>query len=172
MTIYNRKDIPSLLNPGSIGCELGVFEGDFAQDLLLSNKFNKLYLIDIFSGYASNFGKYYPDASTLYNLVTTRFQNNSAIEVVKQDSVSFLSSTQIKFDFIYIDTVHTYEHLSQELKAAHQCVKTGGYICGHDYCSEFSGVVDAVIEFSEKYCYPLMITQEAIYPSFIIHITQ
>lgn len=172
MSIRNRKDITTLLNPGSIGCELGVFEGDFAQDLLSSNKFNKLYLIDIFSGYASNFGKYYPDASVLYNLVKTRFQDHSEIEVVKQDSVSFLSSTQIKFDFIYIDTVHTYEHLSQELNTAHRCIKTGGYICGHDYCSEFSGVVDAVMEFSEKYHYPLIITQEEIYPSFIISITQ
>ena len=168
--IPHRNNITDLLSPNSIGCELGIFEGDFSETLLSSNKFSTLYLVDLFTGPAWNFGKHYPDSSVLYDKVTQRFLDNKEVSVIKQDSLSFLRSTNTKFDFIYIDTVHSYDLTSQELIAAQKCIKPGGYICGHDYCSEFSGVIDAVIEFSEKYNYTVIVTQEKFYQSFIMKI--
>lgn len=171
-TINTRNQIVDLLPTHSIGCELGVFEGDFSASLLDSNKFDKLYLVDLFSGSASNFGKCYSDASVLYDSVKNRFKQNSSITVIKQDSVTFLQTTNTRFNFIYIDTVHTYDHLIKELKAANNCIVPNGYICGHDYCQEFHGVIDAVKEFTQQYNYPLTVTSESQYPSFIIHIKQ
>jgi hypothetical protein len=168
INIQHRDNITDMLNPGSIGCELGVFEGEFSSILLNSNKFDKLYLVDLFSGPAWNDGKHYPDSSVLYDTVKSKFCNYPEIEVVKQDSVSFLKTTPLKFDFIYIDTIHSYDHCKQELDAAHNIINNNGYICGHDYCSEFRGVIEAVIEFSKKYQYTPIITQEQKYPSFII----
>lgn len=165
-----REQIVELLSPNSIGCELGVFEGDFSQSLVDSNKFSELYLVDLFSGSASNFGKHYPDASILNEYVKKKFQSHSSVKVVKQDSISFLQTSKINFDFIYIDTIHTYHHLIQELNSAHDCIKPGGYICGHDYCIEFMGVIQAVKEFSTKYQYPVIVTTENDYPSFIIRV--
>jgi hypothetical protein len=168
--ISSRDDIISILPDNSIGCELGVFEGDFSEKLLLSKKFNQLYLVDLFNGPAWNFGKHYRDASILHNNVKNRFAKYPEVKVVKQDSVSFLRSTKYIFDFIYIDTIHSYEYCIQELNAAHKCIKNNGYICGHDYCLEFQGVINAVKEFSEKYQYTPIITQEKDYPSFVIQI--
>lgn len=168
--ILHRNQITDLLPKNSIGCELGVFEGDFSEQLISSNKFDKLYLVDLFSGPAWNFGKHYPDAAVLYDSVKNRFQDKQEVYVIKQDSVSFLKSSELKFDFIYIDTIHSYEYLSQELAEAYNLIKSNGYICGHDYCTEFGGVIQAVKEFSEKYQYEVSSTKESGYPSFIIHI--
>lgn len=166
--ISHRNNITNLLPHNSTGCELGVFEGNFSQELCSSGKFNHLCLVDIFTGHACNFGKHYSDASVLYDIVKTKFLNCPEVEVIKQDSISFLKSTDIRFDFIYIDTVHSYDHLSQELSLAHNVIKSGGYICGHDYCDEFYGVIKAVTEFCQLYKYEPIITQESPYPSFII----
>jgi len=168
--ISTRGNITDLLPDNCIGCELGVFEGDFSEKLLSSNKFKELYLVDIFSGAASNFGKFYADASILQDKVINRFVNEDIVRVVKSDSISFLKSTHLLFDFIYIDTVHSYDHCIQELELSNKKIKNGGYICGHDYCGEFHGVIDAVQEFTKRYDYPLMITSEADFPSFIIKI--
>ena len=59
MNILNRNNLTDLLPYYSIGCELGVFEGEFSQTLWNSNKFAELHLVDIFTGEASNFGKPY-----------------------------------------------------------------------------------------------------------------
>lgn len=170
--INTRNEITDLLPYNSIGCELGVFEGEFSQQLLNSNKFHKLYLVDIFSGQASNFGKHYEDASVLYDIVKNKFQDNNTVEVLKEDSITFLKSTTTKFDFIYIDTIHSYDFLIQELEAAHKVIKSGGYICGHDYCLIFDGVIKAVTEFTNKYGYSVIITTEHDYPSFIISVSK
>lgn len=170
INIQNRNNITDLLKPQSIGCELGIFEGEFSEQLWSSGKFDKLYLVDLFSGPAWNFGKHYPDAKVLYDMTKKRFSNNPNINIIKQDSISFLKLSELKFDFIYIDTIHSYDHLIQELSEAHNIIKSDGYICGHDYCIEFHGVIKAVKEFVDKYGYSLMITTENDYPSFIIHI--
>ena len=169
MMIKTRDDITNILPANSIGCEIGVFEGEFAEQLLSSEKFNKLYLVDIFSGKASNFNKHYEDSSVLYDIVKNKFSNDKRVEVIKEDSISFLKSTNIKFDFIYIDTIHSYDFLIQELEAAHNIINKHGYICGHDYCSTFEGVIRAVQEFVQKYQYALTITEENDFQSFIIH---
>jgi hypothetical protein len=170
INIQHRNNITDLLPPNSIGCELGVFEGCFSEQLLLSNKFKELYLVDLFSGEASNFGKHYRDSSVLYDIVTNKFKDNSNVKVVKEDSISFLQSTTIIFDFIYIDTIHSYDHLIQELTYAHNRIKKNGFICGHDYCLEFNGVIKAVDEFARKHNYTTSITKENNYPSFIIRL--
>jgi spermidine synthase len=170
INIPTRDQITDLLVENSIGCELGVFEGDFADKLLKSNKFKELYLVDIFSGQTYNFEKYCPDASILQDKVTNRFINDDRITVIKSDSVSFLKSTNLLFDFIYIDTLHYYNHCIQELELSNKKIKNGGYICGHDYCSTFHGVIDAVQEFTKRYGYSLTITSEKDFPSFIIKV--
>jgi predicted O-methyltransferase YrrM len=48
------------------------------------------------------------------------------------------------FGFVYIDAVHDYEHVKQDIKNYLPKVKTGGYIGGHDYDNE--GVRLAVVE--------------------------
>jgi hypothetical protein len=169
--INTRESIVNLLDTNSIGCEVGVFEGDFSQILVDSKKFKKLYLVDIFSGIASNFGKTYTDSSCLEEKAKNRFLSKNFVEIIKQDSVSYFRHMPDNFfDFIYIDTVHSYEQTILELYESHRTIKNNGFICGHDYCIEFNGVITAVNEFCLKYNYKPIITTEINYPSFIIKI--
>jgi predicted O-methyltransferase YrrM len=49
-----------------------------------------------------------------------------------------------EYGFVYIDAVHDYEHVKQDIKNYLPKVKAGGYIGGHDYDNE--GVRLAVVE--------------------------
>jgi hypothetical protein len=166
-----RNQIVDLLPIDSIGCELGVFEGNFSEILTASKKFKKLYLVDIFSGIASNFGKTYTDASVLEQYVKNKFTEYSIVEIIKQDSLTFLQSLpNNSLNFIYIDTVHSYEQTMNELNESYRVIQNGGYICGHDYCEIFQGVIDSVTDFTKKYNLDIIITQENDFPSFIIQV--
>lgn len=173
--IHTREEIPSLLKPDSIGCEIGVFEGEYSQVLADSGKFSKLYLVDVFTGIASSgnkSGKYvktYSDAGILFDHNKNRFQKYNFVEVVKQDGISFLNQKPNYFDFIYIDTLHTYKHTLKELEAAYLAIKSGGYITGHDYNdSQYSGLVRAVKEFCDKYQLSFQTTDQDLLESYII----
>jgi hypothetical protein len=166
-----RHQIKSVLPEDIVGCELGVFEGDFSKVLIDTKKFKKLYLVDTFSGVIHGTKeKIYQDGSILFDHVKQRFINNENIHVVKQDSVGFLNSLEDNtLDFVYIDTVHTYEQCIQELNAARRVVKNNGLICGHDYMRErFPGVCQAVEEFTTNYGIRFRLTQKEVYQSFFI----
>lgn len=168
-----RNQIVSLLNDNSVGCELGIFEGDFSDVLIQSNKFTRLFLIDIFDGTAFNFGKVYNNASILENHVKNRFKQYDYVTVIKNDSLSFLRSMQNNsLDFIYIDTVHSYDQTQKELEESYRVIKNNGLICGHDYCTMFNGVIESVQEFIQKYHFKLDITKESDFPSFIIQVVK
>jgi len=175
MNISTREDIVSIIPNKAIGAELGVFEGDYSQILLDSKKFSKLYLVDLFDGVASSGDKYgnniktYTNASLLFDHNIKRFANNPQVEILKQNSVSFLNSVNNYLDFVYIDTVHTYEFTLLELEAARSAVKKGGIISGHDYNEQYyRGLVNAVSEFCQKYKLKYFVTQKDILNSFII----
>lgn len=49
-------------------------------------------------------------------------------------------------DFVFIDAGHTYEEVKEDIEAWFPKVKKGGYIGGHDYCTFWGGVIQAVSE--------------------------
>ena len=51
-------------------------------------------------------------------------------------------------DWLYLDTSHTFEATTMELGAALRVVKSGGFICGHDYSQQTPGVIAAVKAFA------------------------
>ena len=173
--IHTREEIPSILAQESIGCEIGIFEGEYSQVLVDSKKFKQLYLVDIFSGTASSGDKSghnvktYNNASVLYDHNKSKFDGYDSIEIVKEDGIEFLNRMPNLFDFIYIDTVHTYTHTLKELEAAYLSTKKGGYICGHDYNEQqYSGLVRAVKEFCGKYSLSFETTDQDILESYMI----
>jgi hypothetical protein len=172
--ISTRNQIIEIINPKSIGCELGVFEGDFSKILIDSKKFDLFYIVDIFSGTAMNFGKVYHDASLLQKVIEEKFKEYNNIKIIKNDSLTFLKSVQNNyFDFIYIDTIHSYEQTIQELNEAYRVTRSGGLVCGHDYnIKEFPGVCKAVAEFCTKHSLTYRTTNQDYYESFIITISK
>jgi hypothetical protein len=172
-----REEIPSLIKNGSIGCELGVFKGDFSSILAGSGKFSKLYLVDSFNGLVQSGDKngnhvQYIQGQDLYNTVYQKFFDNKSVSIVKDYSYNFLNNQNDNtFDFIYIDTTHTYEDTKNELEISWKKTKPGGIISGHDYnLNAFPGVVRAVDEFLVKYSIKECIYTEGDYlKSYIIY---
>ncbi len=165
--ITTRDEINLILKENSIGCELGVFKGEFSEILLKTNKFSKLYLVDLFSGIIESGDKYgnnveFRSGEDLYNIVSNKFSEIASIEVVKKDSVSFLQSFPDNyFDFIYIDTTHQYEQTKIELITSLKKIKRSGIISGHDYnIHRFYEVVKAVDEFASEFNLKLNLTSK------------
>jgi hypothetical protein len=161
----SRTDmIDANIKSGMIGCEIGVFEGEFSE-YLLSKKPSMLYLVDPFEGHCfsgnqdGNYGKTVNLAVT-YQGLCSRFFNDTNIKLIKDYSGNFLSTLpDAHLDYIYIDGDHSYMGCKIDLELAYQKVKPGGFIMGHDYeinrnkCHTYYdfGVKQAVDEFCAKY---------------------
>lgn len=168
MKIYQTRIelVKDLVNESSICVELGVLYGFFANHIYNQNP-QKLHLVDLWNeprpcgDEDGNNVHWSYDNVESFNKIKERFGNLNNVTISKLDSVSFLSSCEDNyFDFIYIDTTHTYEQTLRELEISFIKSKNGGYICGHDFdtipekcknCNYNFGVDKAVYEFCAKY---------------------
>ncbi len=152
--IINR--IRYVLHP--VGAEIGVHQGELSRQLLKRHRGLTLYMVDMWShdtysgkGEESAKQKYielYQDECEL-NLQKTKdatAKYKKRRRIIQGDSA--LSADDIQdasLDFVFIDADHSYEGCLRDIKAWLPKVKSGGYICGHDY-PRYPGVVQAVDE--------------------------
>jgi len=151
--VLNRELLLKNLPKEGIIAELGVDKGDFSDKIISLTHPKKLYLIDIWDSERYNMDK------MVY--VKKRFQkeiDTGKVIIIKGTSENeLLKFENGHFDWIYIDTAHTYEQTVRELDLCRQKVKDGGIIAGHDYCqgdiknAQAYGVVQAVNQFCIKY---------------------
>ena len=153
--IFNtREDLFKSFQNGMEIAEIGVFKGEFSKFIFNELKPKKLFLIDLFVGYAGSGDKdgnnmQFTHLENEYQLLTEFFSKNNEVKIHKTTSIDFLNSVgDESLDLIYIDAEHTYESVSKELEISFDKIKKGGHICGHDYVSpRFEGVVKAVDDF-------------------------
>lgn len=165
-TFDTRQEMAQALGISGIVAEIGVFRGDFAEDLLtLCPNITKLHLVDIwtpgqvYSGNQDGNNVEVYDGLDNYQYVQTRFVNNPRVSIHHMSSELFFPTLQDKsLDAVYIDSSHTYEGTKTELEFALAKVKPGGWIMGHDYmitnkCQHAwkFGVRDAVDEFMVRH---------------------
>jgi hypothetical protein len=171
----NRVDmIQTLLKEGMVGCEIGVFAGEFAEQLY-ARKPAELYLIDawegepesrmLFSGdQDGNNGTSYPDFY-LYAKVVNQFSDCPNVKILKGWTTDVLPTLPDNyFDYIYMDADHSYEGMKRDLKLILPKVKPNALILGHDYEMNFAkatipwkfGVKQAVDEFCKEFDYKLV----------------
>lgn len=134
----------------SIGAELGVFSGDFSEQILRIVRPRLLYLVDLFSGPAvsgdENGHMRWENMLEMPGRLSERFRG-SPVEIVKMSSTDWLISLPPhSLDWVYIDTDHEYSNTAKELSASLRAVKIGGFIAGHDYAPQTPGVIRAVDE--------------------------
>ncbi|MBN3518746.1 class I SAM-dependent methyltransferase [Algoriphagus lutimaris] len=170
--LAKREQLLGLLPENGIVAELGVDHGDFSRKILEINKPSKLHLVDVWQS------ERYPEK--LFHEVSQKFQKE--IEAKKVEINRGLSTKVVDqfpdgyFDWIYIDTAHTYSMTKAELESYLLKMKKGGIIAGHDFIiGEIDvpwkyGVIEAVYEFCEKYNWEIIyLTMErGISPSFAI----
>ncbi|MHC4526261.1 MAG: class I SAM-dependent methyltransferase [Planctomycetota bacterium] len=153
-----------ILSKSLWGVEVGVQKGDNALDMLRELPISPrgvLVLVDIWDEYqiankdgegftTANFNHHYPE-------VLRRFGDNSAVVIRKNLSVRASKSyCDEVFDFVYIDACHSYEAVTEDIKAWFPKVKPGGVIGGHDYNgSLYPGLRRAVDEFVKEGNYKL-----------------
>lgn len=149
--------------------EIGVFKGDFAQDLL--NLCPGITQLDLVDGWSlcgpimicgdqdgNNLIQYNTD--DLEKHVRYKFVNIEKVSVIKQLSSDYFQTIpDASLDAVYIDADHSYDGCMSDLENAWVKVKAGGWIAGHDYeimkhkCNidHIFGVQDAVNAFMKKY---------------------
>ena len=158
-TVLNRLDLINEMKKGGVVAELGVDNGNFSEIILKNNRPKELHLIDIWD--SKNY------STTKYKSVLQKFK-----EELQQKEIFInkkFSTTAAKdypdefFDWIYIDTDHSYATTIEELYTWQSKIKKDGYILGHDYISgSFKeghkyGVMEAVTEFCIKEKFKLAI---------------
>lgn len=170
--LVDRDQLLRVLPKKGIVAEIGVAEGNFSQQILEIASPAQLHLIDAWHSERYD--------STMHKLVKSRFE-----EEIKSGSVSIhrgmstIVGQQFPdrfFDWVYIDTDHSYNTTREELEIYRKKVKKHGVIAGHDFTKgNFDdwipyGVVEAVFEFCTKYDWKLIyMTMELTgYPSFAI----
>jgi predicted O-methyltransferase YrrM len=71
------------------------------------------------------------------------FSNDPSVKVIKDSTISFLNSLPDEcLDMVYIDADHSYNSVLEDLRLSYHKIKTGGFICGHDYIHDAKNAVD------------------------------
>ena len=156
--VVDRETMLQLLPKYAVVAELGVDEGDFSEEILRIARPRELHLIDPWDSSRYDDGK--------LKRVLERFRREIAsgiVSIKRGTSVEELKKfPDGYFDWIYVDTTHTYETTVEELETGRKKVKAGGIIAGHDYTvgninkQLRYGVIQAVHEFCNEHNWNLV----------------
>ena len=160
-----RRGIIALLPAGSIGAEIGVWQGDFSDALLRRVKPQQLHLIDPWAAVddevhaASRYGQATTQAQMddLHRAVLDRFadQIGSGQVVVhrKRSDEAAIDIADASLDWVYIDGDHSYDAVLADLRNYAIKVRSGGLLIGDDFVVASwwgDSVVRAVKDFAEE----------------------
>jgi predicted O-methyltransferase YrrM len=170
--LKNRDELLKLLPKNGIVAEIGVDEGEYSKMILDICEPKKLHLIDLWGGVHYNQSKRV--------IVEKKFSSeieSGLVEINMGYSVEVVDSFEDEyFDWIYIDTDHTYTTTLQELKLYSLKIKPGGIMAGHDFTLgdwvslRKYGVVEAVYEFCNTNNWEIIYLTAEFYrhPSFAL----
>lgn len=136
------KEIP---NKGTM-IEIGTFTGE--STVIFGDHFKKVIGIDpMLQDYdvqdpTSKFN--FNEVLNMFNDRVKEYNNISLITKTSDDAI--LDFNDEEYDFIYIDGIHQYENVKQDIINYLPKVKKGGVIGGHDYGGPWTGVKQAVDE--------------------------
>ena len=137
-----REVILNTLPKNSVGCEIGVWKGEFSQQLYNRLQPSKLILLDPWKfveqhpdrWYGGTWAKSQEDMDQIYEDVKEIFKGKEEVLILRE--FSYLSKFKIdhnSLDWTYIDGDHSYEFVLRDLQYSLLWVKSGGYITGDDY---------------------------------------
>lgn len=132
--------VSSLIKTGDVGAEIGSWQGTFAYYTLLQKQPSKLFLIDPWTGAASDpdRGLQTPEArrarNDIYVEVCRAFAPYPNVVVLRMKSEDAAAHFPDRFfDYVYVDGDHSYEGVTKDLVSFFPKVKPGGLIIGDDY---------------------------------------
>lgn len=153
----DRSFLYNYIPKNSIGCEVGVFQGNFSQQLVENTEPKKIYLIDPWTVFRKNtvhsnesFVEDYDRWECMYQSVCDRFAENPSVEIIRDrgEAAADLFKNEF-FDWIYVDGDHSYEGALVDFIKFFPRLKSGGVMIADDYTCE--GVRKAFMDF-RKIC--------------------
>jgi cephalosporin hydroxylase len=125
--------------------EIGSYIGE--SSIVFAQHFKKVICIDPFQNYdeIKNFYGDHAEMDLVYNKFlenTKDYKNISHVRATSDSAVNNLKKEKI--GFVYIDGLHTYEQVIQDIANYHPLIKHGSFIAGHDYSGYWQGVKNAV----------------------------
>jgi hypothetical protein len=121
-----------------IGAEIGVHKGTYSEVLCQGNPEMELYCIDPWTVYESEgvdepfaqnqeaLDGFYEEAKKRLALYHCNIIRKPSMEAVKDFKPGDL-------DFIYLDANHDFKHVTEDIAAWAEIVRSGGIVAGHDY---------------------------------------
>jgi len=156
---FGRQEVVNLISEGAVCAEVGVFKGDYANEMLKKSP-SKLHLIDPWKSIKDFPARWHAlpqaDMDIIKASVFDRFSSHPVVEISEKFSAdAVVDFEDAYFDFIYIDANHSYEYVKSDLNNWWPKLKSGGFICGNAYQNNAYqvevldfGVVRAVDEFT------------------------
>lgn len=152
--IKDRLELLDTINlKGKMCAEVGVFKGEFAEEIFKREPIG-LLLIDPWKSFDV---REYHDINNhpqdkfdkIHESILEKFGKFGTVEIIRKTSYDAFRSLQLPptLDFVYLDGNHGLTNVLTDLMLWSMATKSGGYICGHDYKSQFVGVQMAVEEF-------------------------
>ena len=177
MIIYEtRNDLIDTLPKDLVVAELGVFRGEFSNEIHQRIHPSTLYLVDIWEGTMGSGDKDGQNHITINNMeavyheIKDRYAEVDNIHVIRGKSLDFLNiQSNDSFDMIYVDADHSYNAVKNDLILALSKVKDGGYLAGHDYIPNYE-VRYAVDDFCNEYGQEIIAITKDGCPSFLIRV--
>jgi hypothetical protein len=156
-----REELPKLFESlgYKVGAEVGVWEGYFSEKIL-DGFSGKLYSIEPWTED--------PNQAYYYMITTTQADFDKIYETCRNklsrfgDRSVMIRKTSVEaskqfeddsLDFVYIDGLHDYKHIKEDIEVWYPKVRNGGTLCGHDYSNVdqgCAGIKKAVDEFNKK----------------------
>ncbi len=117
-----------------LGCEVGVERARFSKILCQANPTLKLYGVDpwlFFEDYRNHVNQERLDE---FFRETRERMKPFNFQIIRDSSVNAARRFDDQIlDFVYIDAMHDYKSVKEDIAAWHPKVKKGGIVSGHDY---------------------------------------
>lgn len=135
-----------------LAVEVGVREGHFSR-FILDNTNMDVHSVD---PWTNNAELSHADAAfeCCKNMLQPYGNRSKMIRTESIEAVKMYENESV--DFVYIDALHDYESVSEDLHTWWPKVRKGGVIAGHDFNDlAWPGVYDAVVTFAMNKCLPI-----------------
>lgn len=146
----NRGELLYRLKNGGVVAEIGAAFGDFTSEILQRNKPRQLHLIDSWES-----DRYKAGLEGIKEKFESQLEAGSLVLNQGLSIERLPTFDDGFFDWVYIDTNHSFGTTWKELQLCAKKVKENGRIAGHDFCT--GNVVDpvpyGVVEAVTKFCH-------------------
>ena len=155
---------------GGVAAEIGVWRGDFSEQILRVTSPKRLHLVDPWTLDESHGACGYDQAvPPTVDDVRRRFANDSRVTVHREFSDAFLENLEPgSLDWIYVDGDHLYEAVLSDLKGCWRVLKPGGVVVGDDFHWLDPAGQPSVAKAVEFFCQQRAIRYELVGTQFVL----